>query len=196
MSDAELDDRATTDEPATTGVPLTLTRRQTRLFELLLILATVGLGIVVIGMLGKIFFDFGDVILEFFLAWLIAFVLSPIVRWMIAHVPRLPRVAAVVIVYLVLFGGMIALIVFIAQTLASGISEFIDYLPRLSDDLPGHPRPAPVVAQPARLRPGRPAGDRDPESSRRSRTPRRRSSGRSSRSPRPASARSARRSSS
>ncbi len=111
-------------------------------------------------MVGKIFFDFGDVILEFFLAWLIAFVLSPIVRWMIAHVPRLPRVAAVVIVYLLLFTGMVAVIVFIAQTLATGISEFIDYLPQLSADLPRHPRPAPVVAQPARLRPGRPRQSR------------------------------------
>ena len=113
-----------------------LTRRQERLFEILLILATTALGIVVIGMLGRIFFDFGDIILTFFLAWLIAFILSPIVRWIIAHVPRLPRVAAVVVVYLLLFTGMIALIVFIAQTLATGISEFIDYLPQLRQDLP------------------------------------------------------------
>jgi predicted PurR-regulated permease PerM len=113
-----------------------ITQRQARLFDTLLVLATVGLGIVVIGMLGRIFFDFGDVILEFFLAWLIAFILSPIVRWIIEHVPRLPRVAAVVIVYLILFTGMIAVIVFIAQTLATGISELIDYLPQLTSDLP------------------------------------------------------------
>ena len=110
-------DGATSDQAPT--IPLTLTRRQARLFETLLVLATVGLGIVVIGMVGKIFFDFGDVILEFFLAWLIAFILSPIVRWLIDHVPRLPRVAAVVLVYLILFTGMVALIVFIAQTLAN-----------------------------------------------------------------------------
>ena len=128
-------DGATSDQAPT--IPLTLTRRQARLFETLLVLATVGLGIVVIGMVGKIFFDFGDVILEFFLAWLIAFILSPIVRWLIDHVPRLPRVAAVVLVYLILFTGMVALIVFIAQTLANGISEFIAYLPRLTYDLPG-----------------------------------------------------------
>jgi predicted PurR-regulated permease PerM len=133
MSDAE-PERSGPDQPA---VPLILTRRQARLFEILLILAVVGLAIVVIGMAGKIFFDFGDVILEFFLAWLIAFVLSPVVRWMIAHIPGLPRTAAVVIVYMILFTGMVALIVFIAQTLANGISEFIAYLPRLTEDLPG-----------------------------------------------------------
>ena len=107
-------------------------------------------------MLGKIFFDFGDVILEFFLAWLIAFILSPIVRWIIEHVPRLPRVVAVVIVYLLLFTGMVAVIVFIAQTLATAISEFIDYLPEAVVRPAPDPRPAPVVAQPVRLRPDRP----------------------------------------
>jgi len=133
MSDPE-PERSGPDQPA---VPLTLTRRQARLFEILLVLAVVGLAVVVVGMVGKIFFDFGDVILDFFLAWLIAFVLSPVVRWMIAHIPGLPRTAAVVIVYMVLFTGMVALIVFIAQTLANGISEFVASLPRLTEDLPG-----------------------------------------------------------
>ncbi len=136
MTDPGSEDRGRSDEPVVTAQLLPITRRQARLFDLLLIFATVGVGIVVIGMVGKIFFDFGDVILEFFLAWLIAFVLSPIVRWIIEHVPRLPRVLAVVIVYLLLFTGMVGVIVFIAQTLATGISEFIDYLPKLTSDLP------------------------------------------------------------
>ena len=136
MTDTGSEDRSRSDEPMVTAQLLPITRRQARLFDLLLIFATIGVGIVVIGMVGKIFFDFGDVILEFFLAWLIAFVLSPIVRWIIEHVPRLPRVLAVVIVYLLLFTGMVGVIVFIAQTLATGISEFIDYLPKLTSDLP------------------------------------------------------------
>jgi len=136
VTDTGSEDRSRSDEPMVTAQLLPITRRQARLFDLLLIFATIGVGIVVIGMVGKIFFDFGDVILEFFLAWLIAFVLSPIVRWIIEHVPRLPRVLAVVIVYLLLFTGMVGVIVFIAQTLATGISEFIDYLPKLTSDLP------------------------------------------------------------
>jgi predicted PurR-regulated permease PerM len=116
---------------------VSLSRRQSQLLDILLVLATVGLSIVVVGMLGKIFFDFGDVILVFFLAWLIAFILSPVVTWIVKHVPRLPRVAAVVIVYLLLIVGLFGLIVFIAQTLAQGIAEFVDYLPKLLTDLPG-----------------------------------------------------------
>jgi len=136
MTDNSEDEQLQTDDSAQAIQLMPITRRQARLVDILLILATVGLGIVVIGMLGRIFFDFGDVILEFFLAWLIAFILSPIVRWIINHIPGLPRVVAVVIVYLVLFTGMLAVIVFIAQTLATGIAELIDYLPQLTRDLP------------------------------------------------------------
>ena len=136
MTDNDDEEQRQTDDSAQAIQLMPITRRQARLVDILLVLATVGLGIVVIGMLGRIFFDFGDVILEFFLAWLIAFTLSPIVRWIIAHIPRLPRVAAVVIVYLLLFTGMLAVIVFIAQTLATGIAELIDYLQQLTSDLP------------------------------------------------------------
>lgn len=114
-----------------------LSRRQARLIDILLVLGTIGLGIVVIGMLGQVFFSFGDVILIFFLAWLIAFVLSPLVRWTVDHIPGLPRVAAVVLIYLVLIVGLLAIVVFIAQALATGIAEFIAALPRLVADLPG-----------------------------------------------------------
>jgi predicted PurR-regulated permease PerM len=114
-----------------------LSRRQARLIDILLVLGTIGLGIVVIGMLGQVFFAFGDVILIFFLAWLIAFVLSPLVRWIVEHVPRLPRVVAVVLIYLLLIVGLLTVVVFIAQALATGIAEFIAELPKLLADLPG-----------------------------------------------------------
>ena len=137
MTESGSDDRSRPDEVPGPAAFVSLTRRQSKLLDILLVLATLGLGILVVGMLGKIFFDFGDVILIFFLAWLIAFILSPVVRWIVEHVPRLPRVAAVVIVYLLLIVGLFGLIVFIAQTLAKGVLEFIDYLPKLLTDLPG-----------------------------------------------------------
>jgi predicted PurR-regulated permease PerM len=131
------EDRGRPDDatPPTALVPLS--RRQARLLDIVLILGAIGLGIVVLGMLGRIFFDFGDIILTFFLAWLVAFILSPVVRWIVEHVPGLPRVVAVVLVYVLLILVLVALVVFIAQTLATGISEFIAYLPKLQADLPG-----------------------------------------------------------
>lgn len=137
MTDSGSEDRNRPDEVPAPPALVPLSHRQSQLLDVLLVLATVGLGIVVVGMVGKIFFDFGDIILTFFLAWLIAFILSPVVRWIVEHVPRLPRVVAVVIVYLLLIVGLFGLIVFIAQTLAQGIAEFIDYLPKLLTDLPG-----------------------------------------------------------
>ncbi len=113
-----------------------LSRRQVQLVDLILILGTIALAIVVTGMLGKIFFDFGDVILTFFLAWLIAFILSPLVRWMIRIIPGLPRAVAAGVVYVVLLAVAVGAIVFIAGTLAQSVADFIAYVPRLIDNLP------------------------------------------------------------
>jgi predicted PurR-regulated permease PerM len=148
MTDAGADERdgavdrrsaaALADPGSTTPATLVpLSRRQARLLDVLLVLATIGLSIVVIGMVSQVFFAFGDIILTFFLAWLIAFVLSPVVRWIVEHVPWLPRVVAVVLIYLLLIVALLAILVFIAQALATGIAEFIAYLPRLLADLPG-----------------------------------------------------------
>ncbi len=137
MTEPGPEDRGRSDERPVQTAFVSLSRRQSRLLDILLLLGTIGLGIVVIGMAGKIFFDFGDIILTFFLAWLIAFILSPLVRWIIQHVPGLPRVAAVVLVYLVLILILVAIIVFIAQTLATGISDLLLQLPRIQSNLPG-----------------------------------------------------------
>ena len=45
----------------------------------LLVLGVVALVIVDVGLIAGVFFGFGDIILIFFLAWLLAFILSPIV---------------------------------------------------------------------------------------------------------------------
>lgn len=126
---------------ARTAAIFPLSRRQARLVDLLLALATVAMAIVVVGLLGKIFFDFGDVILTFFLAWLIAFILSPVVRGMIRHIPGLPRVVAVAMVYVVLIGVTLSLTVFVAQTLVVSISDFVASVPQLLADLPTILRP-------------------------------------------------------
>ncbi len=136
MTDDGSAEQGPSDDAPVSPALITLSRRHARLLDLLLVLAVVGLGIVVVGMLGQIFFDFGDVILTFFLAWLLAFILSPIVRWIVEHIPRLPRVVAVVIVYLGIIVIATGLIVFIAQSLVKGISEFIVSVPRLIQDLP------------------------------------------------------------
>ena len=58
---------------------LELTQRRRRWLDWLLVLGTIALGFIVIGFLGNVFFYFGDILLVFFLAWLLAFILSPLV---------------------------------------------------------------------------------------------------------------------
>ena len=65
----------------------------------LLILGVLALVFFVVGQLANLFFYFGDILLTFFLAWLLAFIISPIVTRMVDVIPRLPRALATVLVY-------------------------------------------------------------------------------------------------
>jgi predicted PurR-regulated permease PerM len=113
-----------------------LNDRERRWLDAILILATIAVGFVVARSFAELFFYFGDIVLVFFLAWLLAFILSPIVGRLVRHIPWLPRVAAVVVVYLALLGVLSVLFVVIAQALVGSISEFIAGVPQLSRDLP------------------------------------------------------------
>jgi len=112
-----------------------LTPRQRRWLDALLILSTLAMAYVVLGFAAAILNTFGDLIFVFFLAWLLAFILSPLVS-RVASVPFLSRTGAVLIVYIVLFGGLVILIVAIAGALASSVGDFIANVPTLRDDLP------------------------------------------------------------
>ena len=113
-----------------------MNERQRRWLDALLILATIAVGFVVVGFLGQLFFYFGDTILIFFLAWLLAFILSPLVGWLTRIVPVLPRIGAVIVVYALLLGALIALSVLVAGALSTSILDFVASVPTLRDRLP------------------------------------------------------------
>jgi predicted PurR-regulated permease PerM len=115
---------------------LNLTDRQQRWVTAALVLGTLVLAMVAIELAAKVFFDFGDIVLVFFLAWLLAFILSPFVSALTRLVPVLPRVGAVVVVYVVLLGVIIGLIVLVAGGLAQSITSFIAGVPALREQLP------------------------------------------------------------
>ena len=71
-----------------------ITQRQRSWLDALIILSTVAVGFVVIGFIADVFYSFGDIILIFFLAWLLAFILSPIVARLTNVVPILPRLGS------------------------------------------------------------------------------------------------------
>ena len=113
-----------------------VTDRQTRWLTAVLVLGAIVLGMVAIELAATVFFAFGDVILVFFLAWLLAFILSPVVGGLTRLVPILPRVGAVVLVYATLVGAIVLIVVLVAGALAQSIGDFVASVPTLRDDLP------------------------------------------------------------
>jgi predicted PurR-regulated permease PerM len=117
-------------------VPIQLNERQGTLVTTLLVLGTIVLAAAAIYIVASAFFAFGDTILVFFLAWLLAFILSPIVTRLTSAIPFLPRVVATILVYAALFAVIVLVVVALAGALATSISEFIQSVPTLRQQLP------------------------------------------------------------
>jgi len=77
---------------------------------------------------------FGDILLLFFLAWLVAFVLEPLVS--IQERLRIPRTVAVALVFGVLLLGLIMLVVLIGPLVVEQLGQLRDSLPTLLAQLP------------------------------------------------------------
>jgi predicted PurR-regulated permease PerM len=112
-----------------------LTTRERRWFDALLVLGTIALAFVVLGFVAQVFGYFGDLIMVFFLAWLLAFMLTPVVNRVTA-IPFLGRTGAIFTVYLVLFGGLVLVTIVVAAALFTSLQDFITDLPSLRENLP------------------------------------------------------------
>jgi len=83
--------------------------RDRRLLSALLVLGVVALVFYIVSLLTDLFFYFGDILLTFFLAWLLAFIISPVVTRMVNAIPHLPRAAATILVYTAVVAVLVAL---------------------------------------------------------------------------------------
>jgi predicted PurR-regulated permease PerM len=109
-----------------------LSPREHRWLEVVLVLGAVALMFVVLGQLASVWALFSDLILIFFFAWLLGFILEPIA----ARLARfMPRVLAVTIAYgavaIVAFG----LVVAAASALFASTTEFLKNLDQFQADL-------------------------------------------------------------
>jgi predicted PurR-regulated permease PerM len=124
-------------EPEPSRVQIELSQRQRRLLDAFLILGTIALGFLVIGLLDNAFRAFQDIIILFFLAWLLSFALLPIITLVAKLMPRAPRWLPVIVVY----GGMVVLllglVIQLAASLADSIGDFIANAPTLEVQLRG-----------------------------------------------------------
>jgi Predicted permease len=114
----------------------TMTDTERRWLNAVLILGTLVLAIILIGQLGQVVTYFSDLLLIFFLAWLMAFILSPIPSTVARFMPGLPRIIVVVGTYAVLLVGLLLAALVAAQALAGSITAFLDSLPSIIANLP------------------------------------------------------------
>ena len=112
-----------------------LTPRERRWFDAVLVLGALALGFIVLGYVGQIFVVFGDLIMVFFLAWLFAFMLGPLVN-RVTTIPFMTRTGAIFVVYFVLFGSLVLVSIIGAAALVTSIGDFIANLPELRANLP------------------------------------------------------------
>ena len=102
-----------------------LTEREHRWLSALLILGTVAAAFVVLNFVTSMLAYFNDVIMVFFLAWLLAFILSPVANGLLRLFPRLPRALAVVVVYGLLIVAIVGGLLLIAQQLYLSITNLL-----------------------------------------------------------------------
>jgi Predicted permease len=112
-----------------------LTPRERRWFDAILVLGAIALAFIVLTFVGQIFVIFGDLIMVFFLAWLFAFMLGPVVNRVTA-IPFMSRAGAIFTVYFVLFGSLVVVSIFVAAAVVNSIGDFITNLPALRANLP------------------------------------------------------------
>src|SRR3954454_13988597 len=110
--------------------------RDRRLLSILLILGVVAVLMYIVTQLTTLFFYFGDILLTFFLAWLLAFIISPLVSAIVNVIPRLPRALATILVYGAVVFVLVILVVIAAGALATSISQFAEQLPSIKANLP------------------------------------------------------------
>jgi predicted PurR-regulated permease PerM len=112
-----------------------LTPRERRWFDAILVLGAIALGFIVLGFAGVLFAYFGELIMVFFLAWLLAFMLGPVVK-AVQAIPLMTRTGAIFTTYLILFGGLVAVTIVVAAALFSSLQDFIANLPQFRAGLP------------------------------------------------------------
>ena len=116
-------------------MPIELTERQRRLLDAVLVLATAALGFVVLGDVANLFYAFSDILLLFFLAWLLSFALLPLINGVARLIPRLPSAVSVIIVYVAIVVVLLGILVQASASLAQSIGQFIRDAPQFQDQL-------------------------------------------------------------
>lgn len=107
-----------------------------RWLHAVLVLGTLVLALVLLSQVSVLLAFFTDILLVLLLGWLLAFILSPVVGLVQRAFPRLPRGAAVGLIYAVLLLVIGWAVIAVAGSLATSIGNFIAELPTFRARLP------------------------------------------------------------
>ncbi len=101
----------------------------------LIILGVIAVALYLAGELWRLVSHFADIMILFFLAWLVAFILLPAVRAIEVHL-GMSRVGAAALVYVVLLVGLVTLVVLGVPLLIEQLSQLAVQLPALASRIP------------------------------------------------------------
>jgi predicted PurR-regulated permease PerM len=108
--------------------PSWLPETERRWLRAFLVLGTLVLAFLLLGQVASILAFFSDILLILLLAWLLAFMISPIVGLILRAVPWAPRVLIVALIYLTLAFGVVWATLAVAGSLVSSIGTFVDFV--------------------------------------------------------------------
>jgi predicted PurR-regulated permease PerM len=112
-----------------------ITPRERQWLDALLVLTTVIAFIVAIALIGLTLNQFFDIILTFFLAWLLAFIIRPIANVLGRIVPRVPKAVSVIAAYIAIVVILGALLAMVASALVGSIDEFLGRVEQIRANL-------------------------------------------------------------
>jgi predicted PurR-regulated permease PerM len=118
-----------------------LPESERRWLRALLVLGTFAVAVFLLGQLATVISNFSDILVILGLAWLLAFIVSPVVDVITRNVPGVPRTAVVSAVYIFLFVLIVIVLGLIGGTLVTAINKFVAALPAFQSELPGYLKP-------------------------------------------------------
>ena len=102
-----------------------LIQSEGRWIHALLVLGTITVALVLTGLVANLVIYFNDILLIVVMAWVFAFILSPLATWIERRLPVLPRVVAVGVVYGLLFVTLSAIVIWLAVGVAGSFQELV-----------------------------------------------------------------------
>ena len=111
--------------------------RERRALSAVLYLAPVVLSLVAIALVRDMWPPFRQIAVMFFIGWLLAFLLDPMVSWLVDHFPGIPRGPAVALVFVLVVGAAIVLSGVVALSFADSLGQVLEQGPVVSEELNG-----------------------------------------------------------